>query len=234
MNKRFRLFAFILIVVGLGQAMLAGPAGYFRQPSIHKNIVAFVAEGDLWTVSADGGDAVHLTNHPGTESTPAISPDGKTIAFIAHYEGPREVYTMPLSGGLPTRRTYDGESVAVVGWTRDNQILCSTMSQTTLPSVRLETLDISSPSIAAIAKFVPLRRPPTGVSTTAARSFSLPASHIREASPNDTGVERHRASGNLARATPRRRRSLPNTPAPAKIRCGGRDEFIMSAIPTAP
>src|SRR5665213_1344998 len=126
MNKRFRLFAFILIVVGLGQAMLAGPAGYFRQPSIHKNIVAFVAEGDLWTVSADGGDAVHLTNHPGTESTPAISPDGKTIAFIAHYEGPREVYTMPLTGGLPTRRTYDGESVAVVGWTRDNQILCST------------------------------------------------------------------------------------------------------------
>jgi len=46
----------------------------------------------------------------------AISPDGKTVAFVAEYEGPGEVYTMPVEGGLPTRQTWDGGGAAVAGW----------------------------------------------------------------------------------------------------------------------
>jgi len=46
----------------------------------------------------------------------------KTVAFSASYEGPTEVYTMPASGGLPTRRTFEGGAL-VAGWTPDGKVL---------------------------------------------------------------------------------------------------------------
>src|SRR5512133_2504969 len=80
--------------------------GYYRFPSIHGESVVFTAEGDLWQVGIAGGMARRLTSHPGEETHAAFSPDGKTIAFTANYEGPEEVYTMPAAGGLPARRTF--------------------------------------------------------------------------------------------------------------------------------
>src|SRR5215469_17544476 len=82
--------------------------GYYRFPTIYGNTIIFTAEGDLWQVSTEGGVARRLTTHPGEEKNAAFSPDGKTIAFSADYEGPTEVYTMPAGGGLPSRRTFDG------------------------------------------------------------------------------------------------------------------------------
>jgi tricorn protease len=70
----------------------------------------------------------------------AFSPDGKTIAFSANYEGPTEVYTMPATGGLPSRRTFDGNA-NVVGWTPDGKIFYSTRRYSTLPGTELATID---------------------------------------------------------------------------------------------
>ena len=53
----------------------------------------------------------------------AISTDGKWVAFSAAYDGPIEVYVMPLEGGLPRRLTYDGLRALVVGWTQDARVL---------------------------------------------------------------------------------------------------------------
>jgi len=39
--------------------------------------------GDLWTVPVSGGSARRLTTNPGTESSPAVSPDGERIAFLS-------------------------------------------------------------------------------------------------------------------------------------------------------
>src|SRR6185295_5675330 len=91
------------IVMVACSACLAGTPGYYRQPAIHGDTIVFVSEGDLWKVGIAGGTATRLTSHPGEETTPAISPDGATVAFVGAYEGPADVYTMPLSGGLPTR-----------------------------------------------------------------------------------------------------------------------------------
>ncbi len=109
-----------------GTAIAAGPVGYYRQPSLRGEVIVFVAEGDLWSVPAAGGQAGRLTTHLETERWPAISPDGRTIAFIAQYEGPTEVYTMPVEGGRPTRRTYGIDNARVTGWTRAGEILFST------------------------------------------------------------------------------------------------------------
>jgi tricorn protease len=119
----------------------APPLGYYRYPAIHGETVVFTAEGDLWQVGAQGSVARRLTSHPAEESHPAISPDGATLAFSASYEGPFEVYTMPLDGGAPVRRTYDGGWAVVVGWTPEGKILYATDRYSTLPNTQLVTLD---------------------------------------------------------------------------------------------
>src|SRR5256885_384741 len=83
-----------------------GPMGYYRRPSIFKDTIVFVAEGDLWRVTTSGGVAARLTTHAGSEDSPSISPDGSQVAFTGQYEGPTEVYVMPLAGGAPKRLTF--------------------------------------------------------------------------------------------------------------------------------
>ncbi len=124
--------------------------GYFRYPAIHGNTIVFTAEGDLWKVSADGGTAQRLTTDYGQELYAAISPDGSTIAFTGAPEGANEVYTMPIEGGLPTRRTFDGGPTRVVGWTHDGDILFATRRYSTLPDIRMAIIDMPSGAIRMI------------------------------------------------------------------------------------
>ena len=126
----------------LGAPALAGPKGYYRQPALHGDTIVFVAEGDLWKVPLAGGTATRLTAHPGSENSPAISPDGATLAFTAAYEGPREVYVMPIDGGRPARLTYQSAGgTDVVGWTADGRVLAATTAFSTLPNSQLVVLD---------------------------------------------------------------------------------------------
>jgi tricorn protease len=122
-------------------ASAQGVMGYYRFPAIHGDTLVFTAEGDLWRASLNGGVAQRLTTHPGRESRAAISTDGRTIAFSGSYEGPTEVYTMPISGGLPVRQTFDGASAWVVGWTPDGRVLFRTLTHSTLPEAQLVSLD---------------------------------------------------------------------------------------------
>jgi len=114
--------------------------GYYRFPAIHGDTVIFTAEGDLWSVSTKGGPARRLTSSPGQEVNAAISPDGKTVAFSADYEGPVDVYTMPVDGGLPQRRTWDAGAV-VAGWTPNGRVLFRTRRYSTLPDPKLVAID---------------------------------------------------------------------------------------------
>ncbi len=132
------------------------PTGYYRQPALRGDVLVFVAEGDLWRVRAEGGAASRITSHPGEEAFPAISPDGATLAFAARYEGPSEVYTMPLGGGPTVRRTYGGERVEVVGWTPGGKLLYATRERSTLPGAQLAVLDVSRPGAAGIGAMIPL------------------------------------------------------------------------------
>ncbi len=114
--------------------------GYYRFPAVHGDMVVFTSEGDLWTVSLHGGAAQRLTTSPGMEVLASISPDGKTVAFMANYEGPFEVYTMPVTGGLPQRRTWDGDAEPA-GWSPDGRLMVVTTRYSTLPAQRLALID---------------------------------------------------------------------------------------------
>ena len=115
--------------------------GFYRFPTIHNNKIVFTAEGDLWQVSIEGGSAQRLTTHHGVESHAAISPNGRFLAFTAQYEGPTEVYTMPVSGGRPQRQTFEDDHALVIGWTPDHKIIYSTTRYATLPNTQLRTID---------------------------------------------------------------------------------------------
>ncbi|HDJ24173.1 MAG TPA: protease, partial [Candidatus Aminicenantes bacterium] len=137
----FLVTLFIGPPFGQAFAKTQGRKGYYRFPAIHDELVVFVSEGDLWAVSTNGGLARRLTTHHGEESHPAISPDRKTLAFSAQYEGPTEVYTMPLEGGLPQRRTFSGQRSTVVGWTPTGKIIYATSKYSSLPNTQLVLLD---------------------------------------------------------------------------------------------
>ncbi|MBW8896395.1 MAG: PD40 domain-containing protein [Acidobacteria bacterium] len=118
--------------------------GYYRYPAIHGDTIVFTAEGDLWRVGVNGGVAQRLTTHPAEESRAAISPDGKTIAFSAAYEGPTEVYTVPLDGGVPVRQTFEGGNALVAGWTPSGDVLYTTRRFSTLPNTQLARVNPST------------------------------------------------------------------------------------------
>ena len=68
--RNFLAFAAQLATFGTA-AIVYGTEGYYRQPSISNDSVIFVAEGDLWRASLDGGTAQRLTSNLAAESNPA-------------------------------------------------------------------------------------------------------------------------------------------------------------------
>ena len=92
-----------------------------RNPDLHGDKVVFVHGGDLWLVSAQGGEARRLTSHVGTESQPKFSPDGRWIAFSGDYDGNNDVYVIPAEGGEPRRLTWHPYPDRVIDWEPDGK-----------------------------------------------------------------------------------------------------------------
>ncbi len=92
-----------------------------RQPDIQGGTIVFVYGGDLWTVSRDGGLAARLTAHDGVERFPKFSPDGRTVAFTAEYDGNVDAYTVPVEGGEPKRLTWHPADDQVAEWYPDGR-----------------------------------------------------------------------------------------------------------------
>ena len=118
----------VLLVVAalLAAGSQAAVRGYYHQPAAGSDRIVFVSESDLWTVAAHGGPAARLTTHAEAKLEPAISPDGRQLAFSGSYGGGRAVYVMPVSGGEPRRLTFESGQVHVQGWTPDGEVLYAT------------------------------------------------------------------------------------------------------------
>lgn len=61
-----------------------------------------------------------LTDMPGFEETPAISPDGKAVAFVAASGGRRQIWVAPVDGGAPRVVTKDDADHFDPRWSPDS------------------------------------------------------------------------------------------------------------------
>ena len=109
-----------------------------------------------------GGRATRLTTHPDAEALPAISPDGKQLAFLGRYERVPDVYLMPLTGGRPRRLTFDGAKISHIGWTPDGKVLVGTDAHAGLPAQQLIVLDVSAANGAVTRTLLPLAQAAEG------------------------------------------------------------------------
>jgi tricorn protease len=91
------------------------------QPAVSADHIAFIYAQDLWVANLDGSQPRRLTVSVGVESNPVFSPDGKTIAFSAQYDGNIDVYVIPVEGGIPKRLTWHPAADIVRGFTPDGK-----------------------------------------------------------------------------------------------------------------
>ncbi|NLX55361.1 MAG: peptidase S41 [Planctomycetaceae bacterium] len=97
-----------------------------RYPDVSQTHIVFSYANNLWLVPRAGGEAVPLTSPEGFEATPRFSPDGQTLAFSGSYDGARDLYTIPVTGGVPRRMTYHPAVELLCDWTPDGALLYST------------------------------------------------------------------------------------------------------------
>ena len=61
-----------------------------------------------------------LTDLPGLEESPAISPDGRSVAFTADVGGKRQVFVQFIAGGAPLQITHDAVDHESPRWSPDS------------------------------------------------------------------------------------------------------------------
>lgn len=108
----------LVCVGGLG-AQQTGSIKLAAAPALSPDgrSLAFAWNNDIWLVASKGGRARPLTRYEGYDGQPAFSPDGTDIAFVSDRDTGRQVYTMPVTGGKPTQRTFHTQGYGLAEWT---------------------------------------------------------------------------------------------------------------------
>lgn len=77
----------------------------------------------LWQRSSHPITQKRLTDFVGLEEFPAISPDGKTVAFTADNAGYRQMWVRLIAGGTPVQITHDNADHMYPRWSPDSSTL---------------------------------------------------------------------------------------------------------------
>ena len=70
---------------------------------------------EIYTMDADGANQTRVTDHPATDTDPAISPDGREIVFTSNRAGNNDIFVIDSRGGTPVNLT---NNPANDGWAR--------------------------------------------------------------------------------------------------------------------
>ena len=101
-----------------------------------KTLVFFRRDGDVYSINVDGSNLRRLTNgnayvefrlsptdQHGSSDPPALSPDGKRIAYVAVRNGIPQVHVMDLDGSGQRQLTFRATPCGRVAWSPDGQRL---------------------------------------------------------------------------------------------------------------
>src|SRR5712692_5825680 len=82
---------------------------------------------NIWVISTAGGAAMQLTQS-GHDSSPAWSPDGKTLAFLSSRSGESQVYLLSMEGGEAHALTKLSTGADIGKWSPDGKTIAFTSS----------------------------------------------------------------------------------------------------------
>ena len=78
---------------------------------------------DIYRQRLAGGPTERLTTDPAADFCPAVSPDGRELAFHSLRTGNRDVFVMPASGGEAVQVTRSPEQDYNPTWAREGRRL---------------------------------------------------------------------------------------------------------------
>ena len=102
-RKRWRRPRWLIPAAGLLLAALGAGAAYFTQSAVPPGIVP----PPHWSNAV----ASRLTDFPGEENFPALSPDAKVVAYAREVDGNVDIYWQRIGGGTPRNITADSPAV---------------------------------------------------------------------------------------------------------------------------
>lgn len=99
-------------------------SSYFRYPHVNQDLLAFVAQDDVWIAPLAGGRAWRVSAEASPPRNPRFTPDGSHLVWtVTRGEAP-EVVAAPVSGGAAEQLTYWGHpSTLVKGFTPEGDVL---------------------------------------------------------------------------------------------------------------
>lgn len=119
--------AFLLAAAPAAFAQSAGKTiagvSYYSDPAISPDgsEIAFTSGGDIWTVSASGGEAHLLISDPAYDSRAIYSPDGNYLAFNSTRTGNGDIYIFNLKTNELKRLTFDDGNESLSAWSPDGK-----------------------------------------------------------------------------------------------------------------
>jgi serine/threonine protein kinase/Tol biopolymer transport system component len=100
----------------------------------------------LFVFSIETGERRRLTSpaRSFSDSGPAVSPDGKTVAFFRHSDAAVDgVYVVPFTGGTPRRLTFFDNQIVGLSWSADGREIIFSSDPSCLPGGNLWRVGVS-------------------------------------------------------------------------------------------
>ncbi len=99
------------------------PLPYLTRPAVSPDgsTIAFVSEGAIWTVPANGGVAHLLVSGQANATAPIYSPGGRRLAFESDRSGAQNIYVLNLDTGAVKQLTYDDAGAELDAWSPDGR-----------------------------------------------------------------------------------------------------------------
>ena len=104
-----------------------------------------LGKSHIWSVTLPNGPWRQLSEHPDGAYDPAISPDGRRIAYVARAQGSHDIWVMNVDGGGAQRVTHHGAARGPC-WSPDGQYIAYAAAEGNLFDLWVATAPAYSPT----------------------------------------------------------------------------------------